>query len=387
MPGSEPSREEYEAALGLAWLGVSGGHSVLRLVRQKGAEAVWGASRRCLMEWGATASLIVALERQRKVFDPAEADSILGRAGLRFVPYGASQYPPELGHLDLPPAGLFVRGADEAFERLVSGPRVTIVGTRRASAEGLRATESFASAFCARGVVVVSGMALGVDGRAHQAALASRGVTAAVLGCGADVVYPRRHGWLYRQITKNGIVMSELPPGTAPTQWTFPHRNRLLAALGDAALVIEGSVTSGAIQTANWALALGRPVFSVPGSIFIDGHAGCNKLLYDGAGVAIGPQVTVEDFLLQTRIERGQRLEYESGVSTASEGGSPVNPACVGGARGTRVLEALESGPSVADGLVARTGLAVRELNATLAELELAGLVKRAGPGIYVRAP
>ncbi len=168
---------------------------------------------------------------------------------------------------------------------------MTIVGTRRATPYGLRATEAFASAFAAAGVAVVSGMALGIDGRAHQAALDAGGLTVAVLGCGADVVYPQRHRGLYESISEDGVVLSELPPGTPPARWTFPHRNRLLAALGDAVLVTEGSRTSGALQTAGWALELGRPVFAVPGPIAMDCHEGCNRLLYDGAGPALDPWV------------------------------------------------------------------------------------------------
>lgn len=381
------SREVYEAALGLAWLGTSRGHSALRAVTRLGVEGLWRAPKRVLVGMEMALPVVAALEEARRNFDVAEADALVSLAGLHFVPYGTSGYPAELGHLALPPAGLFVRGDQEALRLLAGVPRVTVVGTRKASAEGLRTTENFTAAFCARGVAVISGMALGVDGRAHQAALETGMLTAAVLGCGADVVYPPRHRWLYEKIARRGVVLSELPPGTPPARWTFPHRNRLLAALGDAVVVIEGSLTSGAMQTANWALELGRPVFSVPGSIYSEGHQGCNTLLRDGAYPALRPDLTVEDFLTQTRIDRGERRESEPRPSLGGESHSPGGPGNAAGARETSVLVALANGQASLDGLMALTGLSVRELSAVVAELELGGLVERAGPGMYIRAP
>ena len=380
-------RGEYEACLGLAWQGLSATHRLLGLLASEGAGALWRASRARLVSLRVAGPAIAALEDARRCFDLKDAEALLRRAGLRFVPFGCSRYPKELLHLSLPPAGLFVLGAPEALDRLVCIPRVSIVGTRKASGEGLRATEAFTRAFIARDVAVISGMALGVDGRAHQTALEQGGLTVAVLGCGADVVYPPRHRWLYEKIARHGVVMSELPPGTSPARWTFPHRNRLLAALGDGVVVVEGAKTSGALQTADWALHLGRPVFSVPGSIFAESHTGCNLLLHQGAAPAVEPHITVEDFLTQTRIERGRRLENESPPSVDRGEDRSAVPACAGGTRGRSVLEALEAGPSTIDGLMIQTGLSARELGVAFAELELAGLVERAGPGVYIRAP
>lgn len=386
LPEGVP-RGVYEAALGLAWLGTSRGHSVLGALTRLGVEGLWRAPRRLLLDMEMALPVVVALEEARRHFDMAEAHALVSLAGLRFVPFGTTGYPTELGHLGLPPAGLFVRGDNEALRCLATVPRVTVVGTRKASAEGLRTAETFTAAFCAQGVAVISGMALGIDGRAHQAALERGMLTAAVLGCGADVVYPPRHRWLYEKIARGGVVISELPPGTPPARWTFPHRNRLLAALGDAVVVIEGSLTSGAMQTANWALELGRPVFSVPGSIYAEGHQGCNMLLRDGAAPALRPDLTVEDFLTQTRIDRGERRGTGPRASHGGESHSRGGAGSAAGARETSVLEALANGQASLDSLMAQTGLPVRELSAVVAELELAGLVERAGPGMYIRAP
>jgi DNA processing protein len=387
MPRPEYLRENYEAALGLAWLGTSAGHSLLRLLKLEGVAAVWGASTKRLVGLGIAPTVASAFGEYRRGFDPGNAERLLTQAGAWFVPFGAAEYPPELVHLEFPPAGLFVRGSKECLQRLAAVPRVTIVGTRKPSADGLRATEAFTAAFCGRGVAVVSGMALGIDGRAHRVALDSGGLTVAVLGCGIDVVYPRSHGWLHQKIARKGLLMSELPPGTMPTRWTFPHRNRILAALGDAVMVVEAPVRSGALQTANSALNLGRPVFSVPGSIFVDTHVGCHQLLRDGAAVAAVPGEAVEDFLAQTRIDRGERLEAESRVSAARDGVARTFGDAGGGERGSSVLEALAACASGVDGLVESTGLAVRDVMAALAGLELAGLVVRTSPGVYARAP
>ena len=405
-----PVRGADEAALGLATLGQSGCHFLLRFLEREGPEAVWRASRRRLLDWGLMPSAVDRFEEQRQCFAREQIEALLTRTGVHFLPYGSPYYPQELAQLAYPPAGLFARATEDALARLQRLPRVTIVGTRRATPYGLRATEAFASAFAAAGVAVVSGLALGIDGRAHQAAFDAGGLTVAVLGCGADVVYPRRHRGLYEWIIRGGVVLSELPPGTPPARWTFPHRNRLLAALGDAVLVTEGSRTSGALQTAGWALELGRAVFAVPGPIGVDSHEGCNWLLYEGAGPALDPCVTVEDFLLQTRIERERRRTTERpskadvgrkdssarersaarGIAGKAAGrlGDVGGYRCQAtGASVESIMEALEHGGCSVDRLVRHTGLATRQLTAALAEMELMGLVTRAGPGLYIRAP
>jgi DNA protecting protein DprA len=265
-----------------------------------------------------------------------------------------------------------------------------VVGTRKATGYGVRAAEAFAAAFASRGVAVVSGMALGIDGRAHRASLEVGGLTIAVLGCGADIAYPRSHKTLSERITEQGVLLSELPPGTPPGRWTFPQRNRLLAALGDAVLVVEGSRLSGSMQTANRALELGRPVFVVPGPISVESHSGCNQLLYEGAAPAVDPCVTVEDFFLQTRI-----LRKESGRDIlAADGTSATRDMPTGTARrgsekpqGESILTALDGGPCSVDDLMEVVGLNARQVNVALAELEVMGRIVRAGPGQFIRAP
>lgn len=384
--GSSRGRGDYESALGVAWLGQQGGSSLLRKLREFGAQGVWRASRTTLRSWGVDTGRCERIEEARRRFDVSEARAELRRKGQRFVPFGSSMYPEDLSRLESPPAGLFVRGPVESFERFLLAPRVTVVGTRKPSADGLMAASVFSEALSLRGIAVLSGMALGIDGEAHKASMKTGGLTVAVLGCGADVIYPSSHRWLYEKIVGDGVVVSELPPASRPARWTFPQRNRLLAALCDAVLVVEGAKTSGAMQTASWGLGLGRAVFAVPGSVFRESSEGCNALIYDGAFPALTPETMVEDFLRVTRMERGERQGHRSARAGIGEQ-LRISEVAAKGTAGYRVVEALAAGPLSVDGLSESTGLSVREVSSALGELEIRGGVERVGPGVFMRAP
>jgi DNA processing protein len=375
---------DYECALGLAWQGLTGTVVLLGRLNEMGVQDVWHASRATLLAWGMSDPAVEVFLEARRGFDESQAMAVMKHGGQGFIPYGSPAYPRELYQLEYPPAGLFWRGRSEVVESLRRIPRMTVVGTRRASAEGLEAARSMTAGLAKRGVGVLSGMALGIDAQAHKAALQEAGTTVAVLGCGADVIYPPRHRWLYGKIIEAGLVLSELPPGARPTKWTFPHRNRLLAALSDAVLVVEGCNTSGALQTARWALELGRPVFSVPGSIFKESCEGCNALIYEGASPALQADVLVEDFLWATRIERGGRGPTNPPRETAGEQLRLDGMAKPEGAD-NEVLHVLKGGPTSVDDLVSLTGLSVREVSASLGRLEMQGAVTRAGPGMFLR--
>ena len=390
-----------EASLGLAWLSTFGCSPLLRLLGRHSPDAIWTASRSSLAKWGLTKAAVGRFEGRRREFDAPAAAKAVQDAGLLFVSHDQCDYPNGLRHLPLPPAGLFVRGGRIPLAAVMATPRVVIVGTRKPTPYGLLLAEAFAATFARAGVTVVSGLAMGIDGRSHEGALWAGGMSIAVLGCGADVIYPRSHRKLYSMVADQGAVLSELPPGATPTRWTFPQRNRVLAALGDAVLVVEAGVTSGALQTADWALELGRPVFAVPGPITGENHRGTNRLIYEGAFPALDPAVTVEDFLLLTRIERGDRRPIISAVTSEAGTGSlfayPVSPGKGENRRDgdrsdaspaeKKVLQWLCSGALSVDALVERTGLSVREVTAGLARLHVRGEVTRAGPGLFIRAP
>jgi len=398
LPSS--AEHELEAALGLAWLSRWGCSPLLALLRDMPLVRVWRAGARELGEWGFTPKAIARFMDRRRTFSCDRFSALLEREGIGFVRYGCALYPAELYHLEHPPAGLFHRGEASLLPLLGSVPRVAIVGTRKASAYGRNVTETFARAFVQAGVAVISGMAYGVDGRAHEATLEVGGLTVAVLGCGVDVVYPPRHRRLYERIVDRGLVLSELPPGCPPSQWSFPHRNRLLAALGDAVLMVEGSMRSGAVQTVDWGLRLGRSIFAVPGPIMMESHMGCNSVIRDGARPALDPDVVVEEFLLETGIERGARVPRTPALPGvhAHAGPAVAVDGRVSGAAGMTseaagptieavVLHALAAGPCSADALIVETGRQAREVAAALGLLELAGAVRRVGPGLFIRAP
>lgn len=375
-----------EAALGLSWVTASAGRPALGLLEERGVQALWRAGASELRRWSDSGSWVSAFLERRSQFVLAEARGALRSSGLRFVPYGDDRYPAALQHLPWPPAGLYVRAEAEAYETFLQAPRVTIVGTRAPTAYGRALALSFAEAFAQAGVVVVSGMALGIDSEAHRGSLSQGGLTVAVLGCGADRPYPRRHRDLYRRIARTGAVVSELPPGWPPAPWTFPLRNRLLAALGDGVVVVEAGARSGALSTADWTLDLGKLVFVVPGPINGPTFMGSTKLLHQGAACCLGPAETVEDFFAMTRTERygraGDRTP-ESTTGTPGKGRPAGFPGDLGPAARLSLL-ALARGAQTVDEVAAAAGLVVGDAAAALALLELQGAAARAGPGRYM---
>jgi DNA processing protein len=269
---------------------------------------------------------------------------------------GARAYPPLLTQLHDPPAQLYVRGRAE----LLAEPAVAIVGARSCSGYGARVARMLGRELAAAGLVIVSGLARGIDGEAHRGALEAEGATVAVLGCGIDRDYPRAHASLAERIRGSGAVVSEYPPGTEPAPWRFPARNRIIAGLSLASVVVEARERSGALITADFALELGREVFAVPGEITAALSAGTNDLLRQGAA----PLLSAGDVLSALGIEQPQ---------------APPPPVSGGAAS---VLRLLSDSACDFDALVRLSGRSSAEIAAALVELELAGLVD-AAEGIY----
>ena len=258
-------------------------------------------------------------------------------------------YPALLAQLHDPPAQLYLRGIADAL----TGPAVAIVGARSCSSYGAQVARTLARELAAAGVVVVSGLARGVDAEGHRGALNTGGRTVAVLGCGIDRDYPRRHAELAARIVESGAVVSEYPPGIEPAPWRFPARNRIVAALAAATVVVEARSRSGALITADFALELGRDVFAVPGEITSGLSAGTNELLRQGAS----PLLTAADVL------------DAIGVDPKPSAARSVSPAA------EAVLALVSDGVRDADGLVRASEYSSAEVATALVELELAGLV------------
>ena len=195
-------------------------------------------------------------------------------------------YPERLGHLVDPPPVLFARGRLE----LLSRPAVTIVGCRRSTAYGRRSAEALAAQMALRGITVVSGLALGIDGASHRGALEARGDTIAVLGSGVDLIQPASHRRLGERVAREGLLLSEFLPREPARAHHFPRRNRILAALGGAVVVVEAAEKSGAMITVEHALDLGRDVYAVPGALDAPQSRGCNLLIRQGAQVITSPE-------------------------------------------------------------------------------------------------
>lgn len=294
-------------------------------------------------------------------FDESSYRTDLARRGFRWIPRGDPVFPSRLRSIHDPPPGLFVRG--EAPLDLLERVSVAVVGARACSAYGSAVATSLGRELAAAGAVVVSGLARGIDAAAHRGALEA-GATVAVLGCGIDRDYPRAHAALAGQVAANGLILSEYPPGVEPAPWRFPARNRIVAGLALATVVVEARQRSGALITADLALDEGREVLAVPGEITSQLSKGTNALLRLGAT----PVTCAADVLETIGIEPPP---------------APDPPALVGPA--ARVRAVVADAPVAADELIRRTGLAAGELAAALAELELLGLVTQAD-GLYREA-
>lgn len=270
----------------------------------------------------------------------------------RVLSRGDAEYPALLHQLHDPPAQLFLRGESGVLD----APAVAVVGARSCSPYGAQVARSLARELASAGVVVVSGLARGVDGEAHRGALEAGGPTVAVLGCGIDRDYPAVHAELARRIEDGGLLLSEYPPGVEPAPWRFPARNRLIAGLSLATVVVEARERSGALITADFALELGRDVFAVPGEITAALSAGTNDLLRQGAA----PLLTADDVLAALGLEGAEDRCFSA---------SP--PAM-------ELLAVLADAPRAADELVRLSGRTSSEVASALVELELAGVIAEA---------
>lgn len=304
----------------------------------------------------------------------------LSQPGRRLLRCTDEDFPPPLEHIAQPPAALFVVG-DAA---LLLRPQVAIVGARRASPGGLANARAFARALGQAGLLVTSGMADGIDGAAHEAALDAGLPTVAVVGTGADRVYPSKHHALARRIAESGALVSEFPPGTPARADHFPRRNRLLAGLSLGTLVVEAGLQSGSLITARLAAEQGREVFALPGSIHHPLARGSHRLIRDGARLVEEPGEVVEALAPAARM-LGAELAARLGVSPAAEEASP--PPTTDDSETGALLELLGHDPVPLDELVARTGRSAATLSAQLLLMELDGLIGALPGNRYQRLP
>lgn len=287
------------------------------------------------------------------------------------VTLGDPAYPQALLNIEDPPLLLYLSGRIDL--PLDSARSLAIVGSRNPTPQGALNARQFATALAEQGLTIVSGLALGIDGAAHEGALAgARGAerlaTVAVVGTGADRVYPKSHHALAHRISEHGLIVSEYPLGTPPLAANFPRRNRLIAGLSNATLVVEAALQSGSLITARLAAEQGKEVFAIPGSIHATQSRGCHALIRQGAKLVESAQDVLEDL-----------PGFAAGLSPAPAASAPLDPAP------DDLLQALGMDPVSLDALQARTGLDTARLQVRLMALELEGQVARLPGGLLQR--
>jgi DNA processing protein len=349
-----------------------------RLLQAFGSpEAVLGASS---AQWAAAAGAVAA----QALASPDDSSRPRLQQALEWLGAGPARqvltlgdpgYPEPLLHGGDPPLMLFLEGRAELLVR----PSVAMVGSRQATPQGLAHARQFAAVLSQAGVTVVSGLAAGIDGAAHEGALQGEGATVAVIGTGPDIVYPSRHVGLWRRILQAGVVVSEHAPGTPAMAHHFPHRNRIIAGLTRATLVVEATLKSGSLITARLAMEAGRDVFAVPGSIQSPQSKGCHELIRQGAQLVESPEEILQ--ALQLQAAGPGPVQSRTEVSDASEAEAQAQARTPHG----RLLRAMGHDPVSLDTLIGRTGDAAPELGARLLELELQGLVARLPGGLFQR--
>jgi DNA processing protein len=307
------------------------------------------------------------------MLDPA-IDRWLAASGAGIVRRGDASYPAQLAALSDPPPLLYVRGHVD----LLHAAQIAIVGSRQPTAAGRTLAARMAVDLARNGLVITSGLARGIDAAAHEAALAAGGRTIAVCGTGLDVCYPAQHRALFERIARDGLLVSEFPPGTPPRAAHFPQRNRIISGLARGIVVVEAAANSGSLITARHALSQGREVFAVPGSPLNPVAAGCLELIRQGAALVrsaadILPEIGIP-------IEKNPLSDqlFDQTDSPSSKAGWLDKDY-------EMLLDALGFEPSTVDDLVGRTGLSAGEVASMLLILELEARVESLPGALYNR--
>lgn len=308
---------------------------------------------------------IAGLCAGRKDWDFEREQESLRRKGITFISCEHPLYPKRLTAIPQKPGGLFVRGGQPED----TSPSVAIVGARACSAYGKSAALWFGRELAREGVQIVSGMAAGIDGFGHQGALEGGGKTFGILGGGVDICYPEFHRSLYMRLEREGGLLSEYPPGTRPMRHLFPLRNRLISGLADAVIIIEAKAKSGSLITADLALEQGKDVYALPGRLQDPLSAGCNNLIYQGAGIALSPEQILEEMGITPKSKEQNRKSGKIALEKAED----IVYSCLG-------LQAKNP-----EEMSLETGLLPVEILRILTSLELKGYVKEIYKNNYIR--
>ncbi len=361
---ADQSPEELSSWLRLSLIPGIGGETQRKLLRAFGLPcAIFSSSLRALRDvvGEKPAQLLLAAAPQEQIdaaLDWAHGD------GQHILTLADAAYPQSLLEIPDPPSVLYVRGDLAALNR----PSLSMVGSRNPTAQGARNAEQFAFALSRAGLVITSGLALGIDAAAHRGALAAQGSTVAFIGTGIDRIYPAHNRDLALEIGKKGSIVSEFPLGTAAHAANFPRRNRLISGFSRGVLVVEAAVESGSLITARLAGEQGREVFAIPGSIHSPQARGCHRLIRQGAK------------LVETATDVLEEIRWASVSSTPAVAAET----CLAGPQ-ARLLSLIGFDPCSLDTLVERSGLPAEILCADLLHLELAGHIASLPGGNYQR--
>ncbi|MBX3326677.1 MAG: DNA-processing protein DprA [Nitrospira sp.] len=370
-----------EEAFLTAWLSLHaidgvGDRTLLKLIHAFGLPgAVLHAAGDELVAAGCSSELADAIRRGppaevRRQIDRQVAYAV--RHKIQTLTFFDDDYPARLKAIPDPPPLVYVSGALSPQDAVA----VAIVGGRRATPVGRVITEEIAKDLAECGVTIVSGLARGIDAAAHRGALAGKGRTIAVLGCGIDRTYPSEHQTLRRTIESHGAILSELPIGAAPQSHHFPRRNRIISGLSLGVLVSEATTDSGSLITAKLALEQGRDVFAVPGSIKEEACRGSNRLIKEGAKLIESARDILDEILPQVDARQRTMLRLDRTV---------VDPVAPLRHEEARVYEALSYEARSVDMLIERTGLSAAQVVATLLSLELGGRIRQLPGQQYIR--
>jgi DNA processing protein len=325
--------------------------------------SAWRADPADLAEAGLGSKVIERVVQAREKVDLDQLWAKIESQGIKILTWQDEAYPQRLKEIDQPPPVLYIRGEylpDDLFA-------VAIVGTRRVTPYGRQITEEISSYLAANGMTVISGLARGVDVIAHQAALKAGGRTIAVLGSGVDRIYPPEHRGLAEKMMERGAIISDYAPGTPPDASNFPPRNRIISGLSLAVVVVEAGETSGALITAEFAAEQGREVFAVPGSILAPQSKGTNKLIQSGAL----PLLSASDLMQALDLTRAGEQKAARRILPSDE-------------TEARLLNVLGSEPLHVDEIRNQAELPIEKVSATLALMELKGMVRQVGGMKYV---
>jgi DNA processing protein len=325
----------------------------------------WQASQNELLAAGLDQKSALALLAARKDIHPHDELACLAPTGIQVITWDDPDYPKLLKQIDDPPPVLYVRG------RLTDADAwaVSVVGTRGASVYGRQVTERLVTELAQNQITIISGMARGIDACAHHAALKAGGRTIAVLGCGVDVVYPPEHDKLAQQISEQGALVSDYPPGTQPDAVNFPPRNRIISGMSLGVVVIEAGERSGALITSDFAAEQGRDVFAVPGNILNHASKGPNRLIQKGAKLVTSTRDILEELNLHMVASHvaAQEIVPENDIER-------------------QLMARLSHEPVLTDDLVNALNLPTEVVTSTLALMELKGMVRQASGSSYILA-